>query len=267
MLANQARIKSILKSETLATAVTSCPTFHLSQLQLSPIPNFELPGNLRLGHLVEKSVAELIKCSNNYKLLFENIQILNGKKTIGELDFIIQETTTNQLIHLELAYKFYLFAPSISSEQKNNWIGPNRNDSLVEKLDKLKQKQFPLLYHECTKKALDTLPIKDIQQQLCLLASLYIPYNYKGEIVTDYQKAIKGYYISFNRLSSIQTTEKKYYIPAKKEWGIHPSENKIWLNYAELQEKIEASIKEKQAVLCWENDKGIYSELFIVWWT
>jgi hypothetical protein len=31
---------------------------------------------------------------------------------------------------MELAYKFYLFDPSISSEPINNWIGPNRNDSL-----------------------------------------------------------------------------------------------------------------------------------------
>jgi hypothetical protein len=35
---------------------------------------------------------------------------------------------------MELAYKFYLFDPSISSEPINNWIG-NRNDSLQEKLE------------------------------------------------------------------------------------------------------------------------------------
>jgi hypothetical protein len=35
---------------------------------------------------------------------------------------------------MELAYKFYLFDPSISSEPINNWIGPNRN-SLQEKLE------------------------------------------------------------------------------------------------------------------------------------
>lgn len=266
MLTNQSRITSILNSETLGTTITSFATFYLSQLQLSTVPNIELPDNLRLGHLVEKTVAELIPTSSNYHLLFENTQILDGKKTIGELDFIIEEIDTKQLIHLELAYKFYLFDPSISSEEKNNWIGPNRNDSLVEKLNKLKQKQFPLLYNECTKKTLNPLPIKNIQQQLCLLASLYIPYEFKGDVAPDYQKAIKGHYIQFNRFCVEQFTQKKYYIPSKKEWGISPNTNNIWLNYHEIKEQISNSIKEKQAVLCWENDKEIYSEFFIVWW-
>jgi hypothetical protein len=42
-----------------------------------------------LGHLVEKIVAELIKASTNYKVLYENIQV-KIKKTIGEIDFIMK---------------------------------------------------------------------------------------------------------------------------------------------------------------------------------
>jgi hypothetical protein len=65
--------------------------------------------------------------------LYENIQVIEDKKTIGEIDFIIEDKNTKQVIHMELAYKFYLFDPSISSEPINNWIGPNRDDSLQEK--------------------------------------------------------------------------------------------------------------------------------------
>jgi len=53
----------------------------------------------------------------------------------------------NKPIHLEIIYKFYLYDPSIGLTQLDHWIGPNRRDSLVKKLTKLKQKQLPLLYH------------------------------------------------------------------------------------------------------------------------
>jgi hypothetical protein len=47
--------------------------------------------------------------------LYENIQVIEDKKTIGEIDFLLKKNT-KQVIHMELAYKFYLFDPSISSE-------------------------------------------------------------------------------------------------------------------------------------------------------
>jgi len=135
----KSRITSILKTNTLDTSVTGLQTFNLSALRLKNEPEFQLPTNIRLGHLAEKVVSGLIKSSTNYKILFENIQIVKDKQTIGEIDFIIEEIKSKQLIHLELAYKFYLFDPTISSEPMHNWIGPNRNDSLKEKLEKLKR--------------------------------------------------------------------------------------------------------------------------------
>ena len=81
-------------------------------------------------------------------MLYENVQIIEDKKTIGEIDFIIENITTKQLIHMELAYKFYLFDPTISSETVNNWIGPNRNDSLKEKLEKLASKDVKTITYK-----------------------------------------------------------------------------------------------------------------------
>jgi hypothetical protein len=122
---------------------------------------------------------------------FENIQIVEEQKTIGEIDFIIENIKTKQLIHLELTYKFYLFDPNLSSETINNWIGHNRNDSLKEKLERLKTKQFPLLYHNCTKSTLHTIEINEVSQPLYLLVSLFIPYKYKANYSPVYQKYTK----------------------------------------------------------------------------
>lgn len=260
------RIASIAESTYLDDIITGVPTFKLSTLQIATELEFQLPTNKRLGHLAESIVSELIKASNNFNLLHENIQIIKDKNTLGELDFIIENTDTKQVIHLELAYKFYLFDPSISSEKINNWIGPNRNDSLIEKLNKLKSKQFPLLYHPSTKSKLSTLHIDKISQQLCFLTSLYIPYEFKGDFSPILSKAIKGYYVDFETFKRLDTSEKSYYLPSKKEWGMHPSENKIWNNFTAVEQYIQTCMKEKQAPLCWQKHKGNYKSIFIVWW-
>ena len=262
----KSRIASILKANSLDFSITGLQTFNLSALNLVTDLEFQLPTNLRLGHLVEKIVSELIKSSTNYNVVYENIQVIEDKKTVGEIDFIIADKNTKQLIHMELAYKFYLFDPNISSEPINNWIGPNRNDSLKDKLEKLKRKQFPLLYHNSTKSKLNNIEIDDVSQALCILVSLFIPYEYKANFSPIYEKAIKGYYLNMETFISSDHSTKTYYIPPKKEWGMDPSENEIWTDFNDVEKYINTSIKEKKAPLCWQKHNDSYVAFFIVWW-
>ena len=262
----KSRIASILKANSLDSSITGLPTFNLSQLNLATDQEFQLPTNIRLGHLAEKIVSELIKSSTNYKVLYENVQVIEDKKTIGEIDFIIEDINTKQLIHMELAYKFYLFDPNISSEPINNWIGPNRNDSLKEKLEKLKRKQFPLLYHNCAKSKINNVEIDEASQALCFLVSLFIPYEYKASFNPIYEKAIKGYFLNFETFNRLDHSAKTYYLPSKLEWGMDPSENKNWTEFNGVEKFINTSMKKKQALLCWEKCKDSYLSFFIVWW-
>ena len=261
----KSRISSILNASNLDFSITGLQTFDLSELNVVTDLEFQLPTNLRLGHLAEKIVSEFIKASTNFKVLYENVQIIEDKKTIGEIDFIIEDKNKKQLIHMELAYKFYLFDPNISSEPINNWIGPNRKDSLKEKLEKTKRKQFPLLYNDYAKSQFD-IAIDEVSQALCLLVSLFIPYEYKGNFNPVYEKAIKGYYLNMEAFIGFDNSEKTYYIPPKKEWGMDPSENEIWTDFNGVEKHINTCIKEKQAPLCWQKNKGTYSAFFIVWW-
>ena len=263
---NRARITSILRAPTLDASITGLPSFDLAKLDLATDFDVALPSDLRLGHLAEKVVSILIKSSTNYEVLYENIQLTEDNKTLGEIDFILSNQNTKQLIHVELAYKFYLYDPSISSEEIDNWIGPNRNDSLKEKLDKTKSKQFPLLYHKAAKAKLGELAIGDISQKLCLLVSLFIPYQYDTPLSSAYQAAIKGYYLSFEDFVSLDHSLRTYYLPQKKEWGIAPSENENWKDFSQVHPHISRSIAEKQALLCWQKQEGSYSAFFIVWW-
>ncbi len=262
----KSRIASILKANSLDFSITGFQTFNLSALNVASDLEFQLPTNIRLGHLAEKIVSELIKSSTNYKVLYENVQVIEDKKTIGEIDFIIEEINTKQLIHMELAYKFYLFDPNHSSEPINNWIGPNRNDSLKEKLEKLKRKQFPLLYHNCSKSTFDTIEIDEASQALCLLVSLFIPYEYKASFSPIYEKYIKGFYLNFETFTNLDNSAKTYYLPSKKEWGMDPSENEIWKDFNCVEKYINTCMEEKQAPLCWQKYKDSYVAFFIVWW-
>lgn len=260
------RIASILNATNLDSSITDIPTFDLSELNVAPNLDFTIPANLRLGHVVEKIVAELIKNSNTYNLLFENIQIIEEKRTIGELDFIIEQVSSKQVLHLELAYKFYLFDPTISREPVNNWIGPNRNDSLKEKLEKLKTKQFPLLYHELTKSVLNTIAIEKVSQVLCLMASLYIPFEYKEKFSSAYQNGIKGYYLNLELFINQHNKNKTYYLPTKKDWGNDPADHEMWHELDSIEQNVLVHLQEKQAPLCWQNENGKASQFFIVWW-
>lgn len=263
---NKYRITSILVTSQLNYSITGIETFNLPDLQLSTIPNIILPLNLRLGHLVEKVVSELIKASNNYNILYENVQLIENNQTIGEIDYIIQNIQTKELTHMELAYKFYLLDPTLSKDLINNWIGPNRKDSLKEKLNKLNNKQFPLLNHRCAKEKFKDVELEQVSQSLCFLASLFIPYEYKECMNSNYKNAVKGYYINLEKFIKLDCSGKSYYIPTKKEWGISPKDNNVWTSFNDVIQPIKTSLSEERSTLCWQNNNGIYSEYFIIWW-
>ena len=193
--------------------------------------------------------------------------MIDNHQTIGELDFILENQNTAQIIHLELAYKFYLYDPNLSSETIDNWIGPNRNDFLKEKLAKTKNKQFPLLFHEAAQSILEGVANKNISQQLCLMAYLFIPYqSAPSSLPYDYHHAIKGYYLNYEDFIGMHHNEMAYYLPLKKEWGIDPSNNEEWTSFDQVHHSIRTNITEKQAVLCWQKNNESYSAFFIVWW-
>ncbi len=74
-----------------------------------------------------------------YELLGHSIQIIDGARTTGELDFLIKNTETNQVEHWEVALKYYLGEIDLSL---TTWYGLNRTDTLNRKLKHFTHKQF-----------------------------------------------------------------------------------------------------------------------------
>ncbi|WP_340155849.1 DUF1853 family protein [uncultured Winogradskyella sp.] len=223
--------------------------------------------NQRLGKLVEEFVFHQLKQESHIKFITENLQIQNGKLTIGEIDALYYNN--EQPIHLEIVYKFYLYD---SIKTYNNplsyWIGPNRNDALDYKLEKLKTKQFPLLYRDQTKLQLEMLDIntENVKQQLCFKAQLFLPYNnQKNDVHLLNEDCVSGFYSSFNAINDFE--QYSFYIPVKLDWLIKPHYNVEWLTFETAKFKIEKFIIQKKSPLVWlKNEKQEFIKCFITWW-
>lgn len=230
-----------------------------------------IPPRLVLGKRVEYFMSYYLKNHSPYRVLAQNIQIFNKKITLGELDFLVQDIVTQQVIHLEQVYKFYLYVPEARLYQNDPWIGPNYKDSFQQKMNKLTQKQFPLLYQTVTQKALAHLQLdfSNIQQKLSFKAALFLPFNKKNDALTSINnKCIEGIWMrlkDFEAEDSFKTAQ--FFLPEKQDWTVSPKYNSTWFSYHSALVQIQASLAKKRAPLCWLNTATkTYQKLFVVWW-
>ena len=137
-----------------------------------------------LGTYFECLFQFFFKHAPNWQLVAHNIQIIEDKQTLGELDIIAHHQANNRAkeeYHLELAVKFYLQHPDHTGLEANHWLGPQSRDRLDLKLNKLSQKQFPFLAHQSVKDALEKkgLPLPS-QQRLILKGYLFSRWGQKS---------------------------------------------------------------------------------------
>ncbi len=242
----------------------------IEQLELAKqsTSNFEDPYGIPmlLGKRVEQFVMAELKQYNDIRILKENIQIQNDKITVGEIDCIL--TKDEFPIHLEIIYKFYVYDSRIGSTELEHWIGPNRKDNLLKKLQKLKDKQLPLLYNKHTKPILKDLQLSSdkILQRVCFKAQLFIPYK---SVAPDFKllnkESLKGFYIPFSEIK--QFSECKFYIPIKMDWLLEVQMQIDWMSYLQFYERIEPKIANKTAALYWiKFPNGVLQKFFVTWW-
>ena len=268
MLTKQSRLDSILNSSTIGVSIMGVINFELNELTINSLANYPDLPNIRLGKQIERVFSFLIQNSSNYSILKENSQIIDGKVTIGELDFIIKNNDTKEISHLEIVYKFYLYDPIESPIELEKWIGPNRKDSFLEKLEKLKSKQFPLLYKPKTAEVLNDLDINEMTQRLCFMSSLFVPFSMLNKsISTVNNSAIVGYWLTLIDFKEKANSKHQYYLPKKQEWGISPQDSSEWYSFSEVSVLINESLERQFSPLVWIKRNGLtYEQCFIVWW-
>lgn len=236
-------------------------------LSKTSLRNFSVinAGNLRLGKLVEQFVFHQLSDDDSCSIIAENIQVQDGKRTIGELDALLM--TESGPVHLEIIYKFYLYDPEEGPTELSHWIGPNRKDSLLQKLDKLKEKQLPLLYHPKTQSLLDDLGLSTSEtiQQVLFKAQLFLPLDHQNIEFNQLNPAcVKGFYVKMDNLELFKTGQ--FYIPEKINWLMDVHDDVKWINYDDFLIKLNPLTNKKLAPLCWLKQHGKYSKFYVVWW-
>jgi hypothetical protein len=254
----------------VAGELLDLPNFKLPEIQLTErdMNRVVVADNLRLGNRLERFFSFIIKESKQYEVVAENIQVFENKRiTIGELDFILYDKAEDKYIHVELAGKIYLYDPTIENEL-SRWIGPNRRDSLVKKTKKLREKQFPLLYNKNTRETITPIDIAPIQQQVCLKARLFTPYNLSNTKLPNVSRSnIKGYYTNLEHFITWKTKAFLYFIPNKQDWIVDPKYGEIWRCFDEVLPIIKQALDNNMSPLIWMKKSEIdFESIFVVWW-
>jgi len=235
------------------------------------INNIQILQQLPLGKRVEYFFDAIIEKSSNYERVLKNKQIIHNKHTFGELDFIIFDKKRYIYQHVEMQYKFYVYDDSIE-EEIHRYIGPNRSDTLYLKLEKLKNKQLPLLFKEETKEYLESVDLKNIEQKISFKGNIFLPRHLKNKSLPLINNdCICGYYLSFKEfIEESSYNNYELFVPHRFDWLSDPKLNKTWKSYDEVKEEIKFFANIKASPLIWsksiENGKITIERFFVTWW-
>lgn len=228
------------------------------------------PAASVLGKRMEDLFAAYITHFTSQEILLQNQQIIFHKETLGELDFLLKNSASGEISHVELIYKFYVYDPETGASEIEHFIGPNKRDSLLKKLHRLQKRQFPMLFHPATRELLKSRGIdaENILQKMCFKASVFLPKQMKQINFSEINpEAVAGYWISASEFTFKDYGKNAFFTPVKKFWPVLPQSNNTWLSFEEIQQQIVELLNNRFSPLVWmKTPAGAYERFFVVWW-
>lgn len=224
----------------------------------------QLNRTYRLGQLAEQFLFNQIETCVHSELLAENLQIQNNNNTIGELDALLLHK--GMPVHLEIIYKFYLYDEHLGDSEVSRWIGPNRKDSLTEKLDKLLKQQLPLLHTSECKQTLKLLHLdhSDYKQFVHFKAQLFVPFEKDVSFKKLNKSSVCGIYINRKQLEKFKTF--RFFIPEKLDWFLEPRTDVNWMDFDTFIIDAHQYLTTKRSPMIWLRDESTLQKAFLVWW-
>lgn len=198
-------------------AVTPAVADWLAALEADPAPLDAALGQRfysRLGLYAEKLMAFYFQ--QHGMLAAHGLQVrANRNDTVGEFDFLLRDG--GQLLHWELATKFYLFdsAPPLDADDGsfNCLIGPNLADTLGAKMRKILDKQLALAGHPA---AQALLPQPVDRAQALVKGWLFYPAGVRRALEGISQPHCHGFWFTLSE--SVALEGERFMLMPRLEW-------------------------------------------------
>jgi hypothetical protein len=182
-----------------------------------------------LGKRFESLLAFWFTHSPHFELLHHNVLFSHEKNTIGEIDFIVRSNETDEVIHFEVACKYYI-AKEPSSDWKN-WIGPNGHDSLFLKMEKL-SKQIKFLKSEQGKVFLKENHLENVTSKIWMKGYFF---HHASRLIAPVAPKLahphysSGWYITKSQLEQFDSSPQQWLVLPKQYWTcpFHFSRNEL----------------------------------------
>lgn len=242
--------------------------FEASQISAPEVADLESFKKLGfIGKRAELFAKHVFSNSPDFRLLSHSLQIFDAPKTLGEFDFIFEDLKASEIIHLEMVYKVYLYDARLSDTPDFCWIGPNRRDSFQEKCTKLKNHQFPLLYHPKTAESLSQLGIdnvEEIQQQLLFKAILFRKFDQE---LPDFQflntLEMSGFWLYWDEFKTDHWQDALYFMPRKANW-FNQISDVDWVDYPQIIAEVKAEHLIHRNPMLWVKLRSQTLKIFVV---
>lgn len=167
-------------------------------------------GNARLGFYYQWLWQQLIIHHPDYSLIGEEIQLQWQHQTVGAIDFLVHNHNSNEIEHWEVAIKFYL-------SFQHQWPGPNANDNLDKKINRMRDHQLQLTTHPAFEPLDYSLPT---QHRLIMQGRLFDawPETQSGSSMIINPTSLKGHWCYCSQASALTLRALE-----KRQWIAPPS--------------------------------------------
>ena len=142
------------------------------------LPEPRHPHHFRLGQHFEATLAAWLNAQPMFSLLAANLQVQDGKRTVGEFDFLVDHD--GRVEHWEVAVKFYLGTGD--GRALSQWYGPNTSDRFDIKYQRLVDHQLTLAGNPHAQKLLQDLGLR-VESSRCFM---------KGRLFHPWARFVRG---------------------------------------------------------------------------
>ncbi len=265
--------RSITSAECRSIAISFLDTLKLMDKTPEKLEKALDADNARLGLYFERLITFWLTHQNRFELIDHNLKVEENKKTIGEFDFIIKDKQNNEVIHCEVAVKFYLGVSPCNS--LHSFHGPGKKDRLDIKTSHLIEKQIQLSDKPAAQETLAKSHIKIDKRIIFVKGRIFYPYQHQPNPSEHLLNALhrqhpQGVWYTVSELLALKPTaiyrsiylEAKFHLTGKDEWLTLKHTDSA--SFAELKKQLKKNQIERPTVIIVSVSGKEKKRLFVV---